>query len=72
MTLPLTAARTAGHRCVLSLGIIGPRLAIARADPLGPLKIAVPAKAGTHRSTVRTAGKWIPAFAGMTIFGKPE
>src|SRR5439155_25690622 len=27
----------------------------------------IPAKAGTHSSTTRAAGRWVPAFAGMTI-----
>jgi hypothetical protein len=26
---------------------------------------SIPAKAGTHRSTVRVAEAWAPAFAGM-------
>ena len=29
-------------------------------------QIVVPAKAGTHLSTVRASDQWIPAFAGMT------
>jgi hypothetical protein len=28
----------------------------------------IPAKAGIHLSTVPGADKWIPAFAGMTIY----
>ena len=32
----------------------------------GETTAVVPAKAGTHSSTVRAAGKWVPAFAGTT------
>jgi sulfide dehydrogenase cytochrome subunit len=31
-------------------------------------EIVVPAKAGTHFFVVPQADKWIPAFAGMTVF----
>jgi hypothetical protein len=28
--------------------------------------IVIPAKAGTHGSTVSVSDQWVPAFAGMT------
>src|SRR5205807_1164457 len=31
-------------------------------------KTVIPAQAGIHPLTVSTGAKWIPAFAGMTIF----
>src|SRR5260370_20419554 len=34
-----------------------------------PRPTAVPAKAGTHRSTSETAEAWIPAFAGTAVLG---
>src|SRR5207302_7605617 len=33
-----------------------------------PLHSIVPAKTGTHHSAAHAAGKWIPAFAGTTVF----
>src|SRR5205807_7310801 len=32
------------------------------------IKDVIPAKAGTHLSATRLADRWVPAFAGMTIF----
>jgi hypothetical protein len=31
--------------------------------------IVIPTKVGTHFSTSTTTDGWVPAFAGMTIFG---
>jgi sulfide dehydrogenase cytochrome subunit len=31
-------------------------------------KVVAPVKAGTHSSAARQVEKWIPAFAGMTVF----
>jgi hypothetical protein len=39
--------------------------------PSPSLKIVIPAEAGIHRSGFETAEKWVPAFAGTTIWELP-
>src|SRR5579862_9380781 len=37
--------------------------------PFFPHFPPIPAKAGTHPSTIATAGRWVPAVAGMVEMG---
>jgi hypothetical protein len=39
--------------------------------PSPSLKIVIPAEAGIQRSGFETAEKWVPAFAGTTIWEPP-
>src|ERR1700687_360287 len=48
-----------------------PGQAGAEAFPRGPemiFSVVIPAKAGIHWSAIAMAERWIPAFAGMTVF----
>src|SRR5438132_12432348 len=72
MTLPLTAASTAGQIPLPAVGVISSRSSGFRAGCAQQHKTVVPAKAGIHRSAFRTTEEWVPAFAGKPIFGKPE
>jgi hypothetical protein len=37
--------------------------------PRSRITAVIPAKAGIHASTAAASGRWIPAFAGMTMAG---
>ena len=40
---------------------------VLQTDQFALNKFVIPAKAGTHSSTIRSAAKWIPASVGMTL-----
>src|SRR5579862_1156089 len=59
------AATSSSCPSIVTLGIARPHSSMIA------LKTAFPAKAGTHRSGVRAAEKWVPAFAGNAELACP-
>src|SRR5262249_39435756 len=60
-----TEAQRHREESALALGTFeGP----SRLGAWQPVILVVPAKAGTHASTIAISVKWVPAFAGTTLY----